>query len=640
MSEVITIQSAPVKYQPYLKAADEKGNKNGKIDRDSEADRAVVNCKEKRGKEKCDDFLDYLENFNYGFLRLNEKLKMDFDKIAAETGYKEQALSLLFVLKKKGLITKFGMAQIKNLLDSLASSAKEWTPDVYRALEGLVGKGLFEKIGAANLIAIAQAAQKYTGSVYKSVEKFEQEGLMKKYGLKQTIKLFMEISAIFAPWSDRDPYHSSGDYVINSLANKQFIEKIGMANLIAISHAAQEYSSSAFNGLERLIKEGFIEKVDFSDLIAIAKTRRDHSSKGYYKRIDINGTAEAYLALGQFGEKGYIKKYSRATTRSLFFAISKAAEESAYHAFTVLASFVERGLIEKHGINPIKELFVAIGDNADEYAGRSYSSLDDLDNELIGMIGIADLTAIVKAAKKGAGRAFDALKAFKAKGLFAKYSVSQVVNVFKETGEKVDSPNGIKHVDAFGRFASFAENGIIDKYGLFPLKNFVIGVSNAREAADTFEIFFAFEELEKQGWVTEYGIEQLKNLLGSTNFALAFGGSALSGDDKLEFRKYLDDGELDNVVKKVGFSNFVTIAKAVRDGYKAYLNLVRLNKRGLIDRFGVNNLVAIAKRAGPYAYVAYDALEKYAGSKRLGKSAVLKRVLGEAIKAKVRVQTK
>ncbi len=62
MGEIV-IKEAPVKYWSYLKSGDKKGNENGKIDNNFEANRAMAKCDKKKGK--CEDLEKYLESYKF-----------------------------------------------------------------------------------------------------------------------------------------------------------------------------------------------------------------------------------------------------------------------------------------------------------------------------------------------------------------------------------------------------------------------------------------------------------------------------------------------------------------------------------------------------------------------------------------------
>jgi hypothetical protein len=73
-TEAINIQGVPSNFRPYLKAADEKGDKNGSINTNQEAQTALATCQEKQGR--CEGLKKLLESYQFQLTAAKPKTKL------------------------------------------------------------------------------------------------------------------------------------------------------------------------------------------------------------------------------------------------------------------------------------------------------------------------------------------------------------------------------------------------------------------------------------------------------------------------------------------------------------------------------------------------------------------------------------
>jgi tetratricopeptide (TPR) repeat protein len=102
MAEPISIQSAPSKYRPYLKAADDKGDKNGHINTNEEAQAAVAVCEERA--MNCEGLKKFIKSYQFQLTVKTEKnqtryneLKAMLEKIHAKKDENAKADAIVYV---------------------------------------------------------------------------------------------------------------------------------------------------------------------------------------------------------------------------------------------------------------------------------------------------------------------------------------------------------------------------------------------------------------------------------------------------------------------------------------------------------------------------------------------------------------
>lgn len=344
----INIASAPVKYQPGFNKADEKGNKNGIVDAPAEAQAAATDFCSTSPAQECIGLLEFLEkSASYSFPEIRERAmseKVMFENIAEETGHKKEALQVLAKFKEKGIIEKYGIEVVKNLLFEIAKGScvkmtralkkaikegaivrRDTTPIVYKKLIELCEKKVIEKIGVLNLTEITTASSDYINSAYEALIKLDKEGLIKKIGPLNLVKIAKAAgpNSSLAFWSlislaefgliekigpsnlvkmaksagsetfcsynvFVDLIQKSGGYpnYSGSYTSQTLINKIGLMNLVEIAIATGSDSYSAYKALVQLNEKGLIDKIGMQKLVEIARKAKEHTAEEYEKLLN------------------------------------------------------------------------------------------------------------------------------------------------------------------------------------------------------------------------------------------------------------------------------------------------------------------------------------------------------------------
>lgn len=178
----IVIANAPPFYQRYLRMGDaQQGDVgfNGKLDDPKEAEFAAENYCSASSLEDCEKFLGYLESSNYSLPQMWKRffshalvdkygidaIKNFWREIKEAAG--ENSYSILIKLEEKGLFDKYGVEKIKELLIKIGEASGRNKQETFLALQNIIERNYFERIGIDNLIEIAESQGDKTALAYE-----------------------------------------------------------------------------------------------------------------------------------------------------------------------------------------------------------------------------------------------------------------------------------------------------------------------------------------------------------------------------------------------------------------------------------------------------------------------------------------